>query len=315
MMELVALCAGIFVFATVLMIFQKQGVQTDAVSRRLGSIGNSEKKAAILDEEMNLPLSERIFKPFFRSLAGMLSKIVPNNSANERDSARNQQMEKLKRQLNQAGFTISPAEYGAIRIFVIISTALLLSVIALVLEVSLSQVILLFLLGIFAGYTGMRYFLSFMVQKRKKAMEQQLPDVLDLLSVSVEAGLGFEQAVNHIVSNMEGPLIDEFTVTYREMSMGRTRREALILLGERCNLEDVKSFAGALVQAGQLGISMKNVLRSQASAMRQNKKAKIQEKAMKVSVKILIPMLLFIFPVIFIVLMGPAVVNVLQTLG
>jgi tight adherence protein C len=146
-------------------------------------------------------------------------------------------------------------------------------------------------------------------------MEQQLPEVLDLLSVSVEAGLGFEQAVHHITMNMEGPLIDELTVTYREMAMGRARRDALTLLGQRCELEEMKTFVGALVQASQLGISIKNVLRSQSAAMRQSRKAKVQEKAMKVSVKMLFPMVMFIFPVIFIILLGPAVVNVLHVIN
>jgi tight adherence protein C len=158
----------------------------------------------------------------------------------------------------------------------------------------------------------MRFVLTRSITKRKRRMEKQLPDVLDLLSVSVEAGLGFEQAVHHITTNMEGPLIDELTVTYREMAMGRTRKDALTLLGQRCELEEIKAFVSALVQATQLGISMKNVLRSQAAAMRQARKAKVQEKAMKVSVKMLFPMVLFIFPVIFIILLGPAVVNVLK---
>jgi tight adherence protein C len=153
------------------------------------------------------------------------------------------------------------------------------------------------------------------IKRRNQQIEQQLPDVLDLLSVSVEAGLGFEQAVQHVTTNMEGPLIDELTVTYREMSMGRSRKDALALLAERCDIEEVKSFAGALAQAAQLGISIKNVLRSQSTAMRQSRRAKVQEKAMKVSVKMLFPMLIFIFPVIFIMLLGPAVVNVLKTLA
>ena len=109
-------------------------------------------------------------------------------------------------------------------------------------------------------------------------MEQQLPDVLDLLSVSVEAGLGFEQAIHHITTNMNGPLIDELIVTYREMSMGRTRKDALTLFAQRCDIEEIKSFVGALIQAAQLGISMKNVLRSQSAAMRQARKQRCRKK-------------------------------------
>jgi tight adherence protein C len=143
-------------------------------------------------------------------------------------------------------------------------------------------------------------------------MEQQLPDVLDLLSINVEAGLGFEQALLQVIGHFEGPIIDELTITYREMTMGRPRREALVLLGERCGLNEVKTFVGAMVQAEQLGISIKNVLRTQAASMRDNRRSKVQEKAMKISVKIMLPMVGLIFPVLFIVLMGPAVVKIME---
>jgi tight adherence protein C len=112
---------------------------------------------------------------------------------------------------------------------------------------------------------------------------------------------------------MEGPLVDELAVTYREMSMGRTRRDALYLLGERIDVEEVRSFTAALIQAGQLGIPIKNVLQAQASAIRQSRRTKVQERAAKVSTKILLPMLVFIFPVLFIVLMGPTVLNLMSS--
>ena len=134
-------------------------------------------------------------------------------------------------------------------------------------------------------------------------------------SISVEAGLGFEQAIGHITRNMSGPMVDEFAVTYREMSMGRTRREALQALADRCDFDDLRTFTGAIIQAGQLGISIRNVLRSQSAAMRLARKTRAQEKAQKISTRILIPMLIFIFPVLFIILLGPAAMNILNTLG
>jgi tight adherence protein C len=136
--------------------------------------------------------------------------------------------------------------------------------------------------------------------------------VLDLLSLNVEAGLGFEQALLHVIEHFDGFLIDELMITHREITMGRTRREALTLFAERCGLNEVKSFVGAVIQAGQMGIPLKNVLRTQAAAMRTSRKNKIEEKAMKISVKILLPMVLFIFPVLFIVLLGPAVVKIIN---
>ena len=145
-------------------------------------------------------------------------------------------------------------------------------------------------------------------------MQSQLPEVLDMISVSVEAGLGLEQAMIEVVKNFDGPLIDEIAITNREMAMGRTRADALLLLGERCGIEEMQNFTRAIVQATQMGIAVKNVLRSQSEYMRQTRKNKVEEKAMQVSVKILLPMAGFILPVIFIVLLGPAAVKIMDTL-
>lgn len=171
------------------------------------------------------------------------------------------------------------------------------------------------IMGAYGSFVALRFHLAKSITKRREIMERQLPDILDMLSVNVEAGLGFEQAMLHVINNFEGPMIDEFTITYREMSMGRDRAVALQLLGERCGIEDMKNFTGAVIQAWKLGISLKNILRTQATAIRQSRRNKVEEKAMKISVKILIPMVMFIFPVIFIMLLGPALINIMETLG
>lgn len=319
MIWIIVLCAGILIYSLTVAVFEHAGRQADTVRRRLDSIGNNAQKSYIADEEMSKPISERLFKPMLKSLGERLSRIrspgTNAGGANAGGTARNRQEDKLDTMLIQAGFTLNAAEYNAIRLLVIGGTTLLFALLAAALKAGSVRMFLAALFGFFMSYTVMRYHLTLTITQRRRQIEQQLPDVLDLLSISVEAGLGFEQAISHIIANIKGPLIDELTVTYREMSMGRTRRDALILLGERCGVEEIQTFVSALVQAGQLGIPMKNVLQSQADAMRQARKAKIQEKAMKVSVKILIPMLLFIFPVIFIVLLGPAAVRIMQALG
>lgn len=313
---LIALFIGIIVYSLILFAFHTRAEWTDTVKRRLAIIANSTKKNLIIDDEMSLPISERIFKPMLRVIIAAFLRFLPKTQdagRGDESGKRQQQYDKLKKTLILAGLTIGTAEYSIIRLLAIAGTGFLFGLFAFFARADRSGVFFTFFMGLVLGYTVMRYYLMALVTKRKKSMEQQLPDVLDLLSVSVEAGLGFEQAINHIVNNMQGPLINELTVTYREMSMGRTRRDALILLGDRCDIEEIRSFVGALVQAGQLGISMRNVLRSQAAAMRQARKAKVQEKAMKVSIKILIPMILFIFPVIFIIALGPALVTVMES--
>jgi tight adherence protein C len=174
-------------------------------------------------------------------------------------------------------------------------------------------------IGFLAGATlamfFMRYSLSSKIKQRKMLIQKQLPEVLDLLSVSVEAGLGFDAALQRISGHAKGPLIDELDATYREITLGRPRAEALRNFEQRCGLEEVKSFVSSIIQAEQLGISLKNVLKSQAQQMRLLKKQKVEEKAMKAPVKIILPLVFFVFPVLFIILLGPAVIQIIGMKG
>ena len=306
METLIAVFSGIFVYALILSLVSKKAIYREKINNRLVKLGKSNTRKH-LDEDLNLPFSERVVKPLVNRFVQVLSRMVPSGTG--------ESTAKQKKLLEQAGWAMSVEDYNALRIVVIIVCAGIGALMALVMQVTTTQILLYVLIGAYAGFAILRFVVTAQGTKRRQALERQLPDMLDLLSVSVEAGLGFEQALLEITKNMDGPLIDEIAVTYREMSMGRTRRDALILLGERCNSDDVKSFTGALVQAGQLGISIKNVLQSQSAALRRSRRNKIQEEAAKLSTKILFPMLLFIFPVLFIVLLGPAVMNIVENLG
>ena len=142
-----------------------------------------------------------------------------------------------------------------------------------------------------------------------------MPDVLDLLTVSVEAGLGFDAALQRVVQKMTGAISVEFAKTLQEIKMGKHRREALRDLGLRTGIDDLNTFISAIVQADQLGVSIGNVLRVQSEQMRRKRRQRIEEKAMKAPIKMLIPMVLFIFPTIFIVLLGPAAMQMIEGLG
>jgi tight adherence protein C len=307
MAAFISIMFGLFIFCIITILLNKYGTVSDSINKRLASISNLHEEV-IVDEDMNKPLRERIFKPIITSIYNAFSKIVPTGSENAKS-------EELRKTLRQAGITISPNEYNVIRIITITATAIIFLLIGLFLRVSSMLKILLPVIGAYTAFAVLRFRLARRVTKRRELMERQMPDVFDMISVSVEAGLGFEQAILHVIKNFEGPLIDELTITSREMSMGRSRREALQLLGIRCNIDDMKTFTGAVIQAGKLGISLKNVLTTQAQAIRQSRRAKIREKAMKISVKMLLPMVAFIFPVIFIMLMGPAVVKIMGMFG
>ena len=300
----------ILLFCFVLLLFGEKSRSRDSVRKRLDTLSEDVSRAYMLrDEELSKPFSERVIRPLIHRLTSLLSVIIPMRGV------RSAEGEKQKRMLQQAGWAISAEEYMVLQLMLMLGGGLAGLALALVSKETLLYTALYLLGGMFAAYALLRYFCSSAATRRKAAMEQQLPDMLDLLSVSVAAGLGFERAMLHIIETMDGPLIDEFAVTYREMSMGRSRKDALTLLGERCGIEDLSSVTGALVQAGQLGIPIKNVLQSQSAAIRRSRRSKVQEKAAKVSTKILLPMVGLIFPVLFIVLLGPSLITIVGEFG
>lgn len=304
----ISLLLAISIFCVIVVLLNNYGINADRVKNRISRIGSTEKKI-VIDEELNKSLSERFISPLMDSIVKGLSKFVPDTGTN------NQKSENLRKMLRQAGLSLMPSEYSAIRIIVIIGTSVLFFLLSFILNLDNTFVILMPIIGAYAAFAIMRFSLLSSITKRKEKMESQMPDVLDMLSVNVEAGLGFEQAMLHVIEHFQGPLIDELNITYREMTMGRSRKDALTLLGERCGIDDLKSFTGSVIQANKLGISLKNVLHTQAAAIRENRRGKIEEKAHKMSIKILLPMVMFIFPVIFIVLMGPAVVSIIEMFG
>jgi tight adherence protein C len=154
--------------------------------------------------------------------------------------------------------------------------------------------------------------LSKAVSLRQKRIRQALPDILDLLTISVEAGLGFEQAVDRITESVPGPLSDEFTRMIGEMRAGANRSDALNALETRTGVEEVKSFVMSMVQADTFGVSIGRVLRAQADEMRIKRRQLAQEAAQKAPVKMLLPMTFFIFPALFVVVLGPAIISIAE---
>jgi tight adherence protein C len=154
--------------------------------------------------------------------------------------------------------------------------------------------------------------LSREVSARQKAISKALPDVLDLLVISIEAGLGFEQALEKTISAVPGPLSDEFALMLGEVRAGQTRADALRDLSERVDEDDVRRFVLAVLQADKFGVSIGRMLRGQAEEVRITKRQKAQEQAQKAPVKMLIPMVFCIFPSIFIVILGPAALNLVH---
>jgi tight adherence protein C len=157
--------------------------------------------------------------------------------------------------------------------------------------------------------------LTVLIRRRKDEIGASLPDALDLLAVSVEAGMGFDGAIAKLAEFMDGPLVDEFNLMLSEMRIGETRQEALKRLGVRVPTPEVSAFVRSIVQSDQLGTSLGRILRVQAADTRLRRQATAEEKAMKAPIKMLFPTVLFIFPSMFLVILGPALMNVSALFG
>ena len=159
------------------------------------------------------------------------------------------------------------------------------------------------------GFIAPDFIVSGRARARKDRIRAELPDALDLMAVSVEAGMGFDGAISKLTEHMEGPLADEFALTLSEIRIGETRSDALKKLADRTGTPELSSFVRSIIQADQLGISLGRILRVQANDSRLKRQAAAEEKAMKAPIKMLVPTVLFIFPAMFLVILGPAFLN------
>jgi tight adherence protein C len=242
---------------------------------------------------------ERAMEPLRESVARWVLKVNPRTS-----------MESISMRLLGAGLgrRISPTSFLAAKgVFAVLGAlvGVMLS------SMAGSATGILFTLGLAAGgFIAPDYFVTLKARARRERIKGDLPDALDLLAVSVEAGLGFDGAIAKITEHMEGPLADEFGLTLGEMRIGESRQDALKRMSERVDAPELSSFTRAIIQADQLGTSLGRILRVQAADSRLRRQAAAEEKAMKAPIKMLFPTVLFIFPAIFLVILGPAFMNI-----
>lgn len=215
---------------------------------------------------------------------------------------------KLSHQLIMAGNpgNLQPAEFIALKIII----CLLAAIAGIIIRLSLLN----FVLITAVAWLIPDIYIKQLIKKRQLAIGLAMPDVLDLLTVSVEAGLGFDSAVAKVVEKQTGPLADEFRRMLYEMRIGKPRRQALKSLSERTGVDYLQSFVSAVIQADQLGVSISKVLRIQSNEIRRQRRQKAEEAAMKAPIKMLIPLVGLVFPALFIILLGPALLSFMSNL-
>ena len=179
----------------------------------------------------------------------------------------------------------------------------------------ITQQVVIIIFGIILGGAFPFFILSSKIRERKKNLKRQLPEFLDLLCVSVQAGLSFDGAVSKIVNRMHGTIIDEFKRVQNDVKMGMTRQYALTQMAKRCDLEEIYLFITSVIQAEKLGTSMARTLKLQSDNIRERHRQYVKAEALKAPIKILFPMVFFIFPSIFVVLLFPALITLIKTLG
>ncbi len=274
-----------------------------AVMRRAGAVRPGRQDALALDEqELAQPFSQRVLGPAVGTLRAQLLRFAPV-------SVRKRAEEKLLR----AGRPMEVGSLFAVR-FLLVAVMLLMGLLVVMVGhgTALSHNMATVIGFTAAGYLLPDLWLGGKVNKRKQAIEHGLPDVLDLLTISVEAGLGFDAAIQKVAEKFKGPVGEEFQEYIKEVKLGRPRVDALRGLSRRADIEDMKTFVASLIQAEQLGVGLAQVLRIQSDQMRYRRRQRAQERAMKMPIKMLFPLVFFILPTIFIVLFAPLAVHMMD---
>jgi tight adherence protein C len=261
---------------------------------------------SVIQQEIGAPFSERVVRPILLQLGRLLSSLTPEG-----------QTDTLQQRLDAAG---NPPRLG-VREFLglrVLSAAggFLFAVVVyrLMLSVSTPVAILCGMLVLLMGILLPDYLLQQAIGRRQYQIRKSLPDILDLLIVSVEAGLGFDGAMAKVVEKMKGPFPQELRRVLQEMQLGKARTPALKDMAARVQVQEVSTFVAAIYQADQLGVSMAKVLHVQAETMRIARSQRIREMAAKLPVKMLFPLVFFIFPAIFVIIIGPGVISIMKAL-
>ena len=277
--------------------------QAGGITRSLAVLEAMTQAPKELTQDLDRPFADRVLQPLQQKALGIGRRISGADSA-----------DRIRRKLDLAG---NPPGWSVDRV---VSGKVVGAVVGLlggfVFSLMLSSIVvkLLVIIGVtVVGFFSPNLYLYQRAHERSERLQRDLPDAIDLLTISVESGLGFDAAVQQVARNTEGPLAEELSRVLREMQIGQSRSDALRAFGDRTNVADVRTFVSAMVQADTFGIPIAQVLRIQSSEMRVKRRQRAEEKAQQVPVKITIPLIFCILPTLFIAVMGPAVISILES--
>lgn len=307
MTPVILVVALVIIGAVVLIVIGlKDRPDVDPLDARLAEFAERGEKVDLEEIELSQPFSERILFPLARKFGEFATRFTPQNA-----------IQNTARQLELAGNPrgIDPAVFWAARIFVSLGLGIFLFVIFTFTQNDWSWGRRLLVIGTFVvlGYFVPQMLLTSKIQRRQKVVRNGMPDALDLLTICVEAGLGFDGAMAKVHEKWDNELGLAFGRAIREIQLGKLRREALRDMAARIDIPEMTSFVAAVIQSEQLGVSMAKVLRIQADQMRVKRRQRAEEEAHKAPIKMLMPMALLIFPAICIVLMTPAALKLVRS--
>ncbi len=292
------------VLLAIILIGSALSTSTDSgVTRSLAVLEAMTNAPKELNKELDKPFADRVIEPFQQKALAVGRRISGADTA-----------ERIRRKLDLAG---NPPGWTVDRV---LSGKVLGAVLGLVFGLAFQLMlgsptmkIVIVIGATVVGFFAPNLYLYQRAHERAERLQRDLPDAIDLLTISVESGLGFDAAVQQVARNTEGPLSEEFSRVLREMQIGQGRADSLRALGDRTNVGDVRTFVGAMVQADSFGIPIAQVLRVQSAEMRVKRRQRAEEKAQQVPVKITIPLIFCILPTLFIAVMGPAVLSILDS--
>ncbi len=296
LLALLTAAAVVLIFAS---MYVGQGL--DPVQARLQQI--AARPRTLEELELQRPLSERTLKPIIQGLARLAGRFYPANAAQGVTLA-----------LKRAGMESTSSEFFlGVKAFAAIVLAIGGSALVNAITADATQTLIAIPVGLVLGFKAPDFYLSNKAGKRAGQVLDTLPDALDLLTISVEAGLGFDAAIVKMTEKMKGALAEEFKRAAGEQRVGKSRVEALRGIVQRVEQKELQNFISAIIQADQLGVSMSKVLRIQSEQLRQERRQRAEERAAKAPVMIMLPTIGCIFPSLFIVILGPAALSAMSS--